>query len=158
MKKIMIFFIVLFSTAILSNYETTTNVGAIDKFEQVNITEGFKPYALRFYNMMYRNNINIDWTKISSINVVPLARGTQGIYSLDTHIILIQPYQLSSLSKKAYDNLLLAILAHEIGHSQGFPHVFEDGKLMSTTDIGIYDVINDDVLLEKFIIEAFIGS
>jgi len=104
---------------------------------------------------MEKNNINIDWGNISSINVVPLKYGTQGIYSRDTKIILIQPYQIATLSTKAYNNLLLVILAHEIGHSQGFNHTSEYGVLMSRTDGGIYDVIEDNKLTEEFILAGF---
>ena len=89
------------------------------------------------------------------INVTPLARGTQGVYFTDTKMILIQPYQLAWLSTKQYNNMLLLILAHEVGHSQGLDHVKGDGELMSTTDAGIYDVLNNDKLLEEFIVKAF---
>jgi len=158
MRKIAIVYAVLLLTAIASiTNATTTNVGAAEAFNNIDIEDDFKPYALRLYNIMHKNDIKIDWTKISSINVVPLAKGLQGLYSTDTHIILIQPYQFATLNRMEYDNLLLLILAHEVGHSQGFPHVEGKGKLMSRTDAGVYDIIKDNSLLEEFIISAFIG-
>ena len=156
MKKavtiVMVFLSVLALTALT---ESTPPVGGRVRAD-VPISGGFEPYMDRFTKLMEDNDITIDWSKISSINVVPLQNGIQGLYNTKTLVILIQPYQYRTLTKQAYDNILFAILAHEIGHSQGFEHTLESGKLMSVDDIGIYEIINNDKLIEKLILEAYI--
>ena len=163
MRKILItvLTIVLFTTAI--SHENTPAV--VEKTEitseQVIVDALLKPYFIRFVQLMEKNNIKIDYSKIYAIEALPLYDGFHGIYTIDSKVVLVNLYYEVPLSvplndvKRVGDEMIFHILAHEIGHSQGLKH--KDPKaadLMASSSFKAYWAI-DNIGADQYVLDAF---
>lgn len=123
-----------------------------------------QPLFDRFVQLAEENNLDVDYSKIHSINVVPLNWGIEGLYHKQSEIILLNlgytvpapiaeqltPNQLKLMSEES----IFFILSHEIGHSQGMEHLPNGSfKLMAEGDRSMYFLIvakGEDVICEAF--------
>jgi len=165
MKKIMITFIILFTTAILSNSDVRNQniLGETPIKKSINhikVDEQLKPYLIRLYKIVKENNLNVDWGKIESADILPLRYGIQGLWSPSSHVVIVSYYiqfpLYSNMTKQEKDDFVLIVLAHEVGHSQGLRHT--DGKgidLMNPTSQHDLAVIRGSIGAEQYIINTF---
>tara|TARA_R110000737_G_C14624761_1_gene494662 strand:- start:60360 stop:60860 length:501 start_codon:yes stop_codon:yes gene_type:complete len=94
------------------------------------VSEHLQPYYNEFVEIADKNNLEIDWSRIKSVDLVPLAHNIQGYWSRASETVMISYYytfpMLVTLTKEEKDDLILMTLAHEIGHSQGWKHTNPD--------------------------------
>lgn len=77
----------------------------------------------RFNLLMEENDIEIDYTKLQSIVVIPLDERINGLYWEDVVYISINISVPRGTSPELEEDYVLYTLAHEIGHSQGMEHL-----------------------------------
>lgn len=149
MKRKVLLFILLVSllTANIIINSTSQYVGAI------RTDEPSAKLLKRFVDLMDREDITIDYSKITSINVMPLHPRFQGLYSPQSGVILIQWSQFSWYSEETVEDIWFTILAHEILHSQGYSHsIF--GGLMGADDGDMVKAI-ENKNVEQFILDTY---
>lgn len=142
MKKILLVLAMLQLTA------CTVSPQSGGRPEDVVVDTVMQPYFDDFVKLIQKEKVNIDWTKIHSIEAVPLRAGINGLYSAKTKNIIINwDYRLPraiSGDLNTEQQLWIVkeaaflILAHEIAHSQGYKHVDEGVNLMSKNDKWLY--------------------
>ena len=76
----------------------------------------------RFNLLMEQNDIEIDYTKLERIVVLPLDRQFNGLYWEETIYININLSVPNGTTLQVERDFVLYVLAHEIGHSQGMAH------------------------------------
>lgn len=158
MKKILLLLLILLTTA---DCKPQDSWGSPD---QVQVDSVMRPYFDDFVDIAKRNNLKINWNRIQVIEAVPLAYGINGLYSTESNNIYINYYYslprfivnelTAEQQKKMLREAVLAILAHEIAHSQGYKHVDAELDLMSKTDKWLYwSIVNIGV--EEYILLTF---
>lgn len=124
-----------------------------------------QPIFDRFVDIAEENDLKIDYTQVQSISFLPLNWGMQGVYNQKTKTITLnidymlpkviyEQLNVTQRQKMVHDGILY-ILAHEIGHSQGLPHL-EVGtpELMAENDAVMYWLIVEKGV-DQIICEAF---
>lgn len=158
MKKILLLLLILLTTADCKPQD------AWDDPSQVQVDSVMRPYFDEFVEIAQRNNLKINWKNIQTIEAIPLARGINGLYSTESRNIYMNyfyslpPYISEELTveqqKRMLREAVLAILAHEIAHSQGYKHVDAELDLMAKTDKWLYwSIVNIGV--EEYILLTF---
>lgn len=124
-----------------------------------------QPIFDRFLEVAQENKLEIDFSQVHSVSFAPLNWGMQGVYNVRTKTIILNlDYHLPKViaddltpgqHRKMVQDGILYILAHEIGHSQGFHHL-EAGtpELMAENDQMMYWLIVEEGV-EDIICKAF---
>ena len=104
--------------------------------------------------------MNVDWSVVESIDLIPLAYNIQGYWSITAKSAMISYYftfpRYQTLTKEEKDDFILLTLAHEIGHSQGLKHIEPDKiGLMSPHSRFELGVIRGSLGAEQFIINSY---
>lgn len=110
----------------------------------------------RFVLLMEDNCIEIDYSKINSIDVLPLADGLNGIQSEETWNIVLNYYMKTPKGEdlQVRNDFIFYVLAHEIGHSQGFKHSTNPFDLMYPTSGFALGIIKTTGI-EEYILHAY---
>lgn len=152
MKKLLIysflgFFCLLYTITDYHQHNNGAKRVRTDMYSQV--------YLDRFVELMDKNHIEIDWKRIESVNFLPLKPGLHGVYFKKSKVIMVNPEQAKAFKEGVYDDFILLILAHEIGHSQGWAHEgCREAKLMSCSDYAAFWAINK-IGIERYILDAY---
>lgn len=100
-------------------------------------------HYIRFVRLAEANNLNIDWSQIEAVELIPMRTNIQGYYARHSKTVIISYYYslplMIKLSKQEVEDIIFLTLAHEIGHSQGLMHV-EVGKMDLMHPDARYDV------------------
>lgn len=120
--------------------------------DNTEVDEYILPYYLRFVELMEDNNIEVDYSKIDDIQVIPLEKMTNGLYYPATKDIIINYYfQIpDGYTREFKEDFILYILAHEIAHSQGLEHSKDAASLMYFSDkysLGLLTTIGVEELI-----------
>lgn len=96
--------------------------------DRISVDVNVKPYFDRFVRLMEKNQIPVDYTKISAIELVPLLDNVRGYYGIGSKSVMLNFYFYfePDATQQEMDDLVLITLAHEIGHSQGWVHIDEE--------------------------------
>lgn len=122
----------------------------------------------RFVRIVVERDIEIDWSQIKTIEAVPLMMGMNGMYSTETrniymniyfsvpNVIMKQiPENQPKKRRQLVEDAFLFVMAHEIAHSQGHPHIAADlPHLMNKNDRWMYFMIVDQGI-ETIIFDFF---
>lgn len=154
MKKILLILsIVILSTACNNHIKA---VEEIPIEEQIPVDPLLEFLFDRFILLMEENDIEIDYSKITSIGVLPLKKGLNGMQKPTTSTITLSYFIKTPVgtSMQAQNDFIFYVLAHEIGHSQGFGHSKNAFDLMYPTSeyaMGIITTIG----IEEYILDAY---
>lgn len=98
--------------------------------KEIIVDERIRPYWEDFITLVAENDLNVDWSKINSVGVVPLDYNIQGYWAKSIKSVMVAYYfkfpPVEGLTLKEKDDLILLTLAHEVGHSQGLLHIEKD--------------------------------
>lgn len=126
--------------------------------DEVTVQKELRPIFEKFVEIVEKNNIEIDWTQINSVEALPLYVGVQGFYSSNSKTVAISHFytfpMLVNLTDEEKRELLLLTLAHEVAHSQGFGHIDEGISLMNPSSI-YHAAVVKSIGAEEFILSFF---
>lgn len=130
MKKILLVLsIVILSTACNNHIKAVAEIPIEERIPVDPLLEG---QFDRFILLMKDNCIEIDYSKITSIGVLPLREGLNGMQQAVTGTITLSYYIKTPITSplQVQNDFIFYVLAHEIGHSQGFKHNMNQFDLM----------------------------
>tara|TARA_R110000764_G_scaffold81371_6_gene161135 strand:+ start:7996 stop:8472 length:477 start_codon:yes stop_codon:yes gene_type:complete len=105
---------------------------------QPTVEDVLKPYYSKLDSIYKEEGIVIDYTKISTIQIIDslpyhpyhIGKRYEGLYNNKTRAIYIETFQLEAFHFNVYEEKIMLVLAHEIGHSQGIGHSEDPCSIM----------------------------
>lgn len=128
--------------------------------EKVVVNEQLEPFFNRFVELMEKNDIPVDYSLLSTVDLLPLYYGVQGIYSPTTKGVIINYYIqfpiLQKMTRAEKDDFIFIVLAHEIGHAMGWEHIDADaiGLMNPSSKYGL-SIIRGSIGADQYIINTF---
>lgn len=132
--------------------------------KQMYISEPLQEQYTRFQVLMLENNIDVDYSKVSQLNAIPLGNGLLGLYQPETKSVFISstlslPFAEYLMTpkekiKQLEEDYLLVIIAHEVMHSQGVLHVDDSTSIMVTDDTYVFENIKK-IGAEQYILNTY---
>ena len=117
---------------------------------QVSCAEVLKPHYSYIVNLLEKNNIKIDYSKIKNITIAPM-KDFRG-YHAEGGVIIISYFGFNN--KGTINEEVILTLAHEIAHSQGLKHTPNKIGLMFPSDkFDRYFIENkkiDSIIIDTF--------
>lgn len=101
-----------------------------------------EPQLQKYFNKLdsiyAANGIKIDYRKVSHIQVMdsmPLSKYVEGktfegLYNRITRKVYINTSQMDAFWVGKYEEMIILVMAHEIGHSQGIQHTSDSRSIM----------------------------
>ena len=94
--------------------------------------------------------IKIDYTKIKSVKLVNKKEvGWVGLYDPYTRTIFLNAYVYESIVGVNHTTMMILILAHEMGHSQGKNHSWDKTSIMYPAAVYIKQMLEDGILVSE---------
>jgi len=126
--------------------------------EKMFVHTKLQPFMVELTDILEKNNVEVDWSKIQTVTLLPLKDGIQGFWSRDNSTVSINFYvqlpPFESLTAQEQDDFILLILAHEVGHSQGLVHTAADVEgLMNPTSKYDLTAIREN-RVEQYIVDG----
>lgn len=123
--KIFLRSLVIATIAILS----LTSFNQEPAYAHIKMDKRIEVYVKQLDYLYRKNNIDINWYKIKRVEMV-CDRYFLGQYDYNTKVIYINTCNEAATEDGIYSKMMILIMAHEIGHSQGKEHVNDSTSIM----------------------------
>jgi hypothetical protein len=159
MKKLLLLVFCIFT---VSCYSQKRFKNKTEKYiRHIEVDKVLQPYFDDLVHLYNINEVFIDYTKIKKIRthngIMVDSNGNvlAGYYDEDS-VIWVKISHPTAVNFGIYDQILMAIIAHEIGHSQGFEHVGDEDadNLMYEGNGPVYDNL---ILKKKTLTEILLS-
>lgn len=127
-------------------------------YGHINVTEKAQKLFHRFITLMEENEIEVDYTKIKYITILPLQDGISGYWLEQSGTVILNHYMYvpEEATKEEILDLVYITLAHEIGHSQGWQHTDQDAiNLMNPTSKFDFSIIRGSIGADQYILNTY---
>lgn len=155
MKQLIPFLLIILLTATIA-----PSFKAQPPHEKVVVNEQLEPFFDRFVELMAKNDIPVDYSLLTTVDLLPLYYGVQGIYSPTTKGVVINYYiqfpVLQKLTRAEKDDFIFIVLAHEIGHAMGWKHIDAEAiGLMNPSSKHDLSIIRGSLGADQYIINTY---
>lgn len=155
MKKFLVF-LIIFPIFVSAQFDAK-----YEAYKHINIDTKLQYYTDQIRHFYRAHGVDIDYRKIRGFHVRTDMFDQNG-YSLsgyyrEDNVILIRTYHPHAVNFGIYEKIMLATIAHEIGHSQGFLHdTINVDNLMYRSNGRIYDnLISGDKTLTEILLSPY---
>ena len=138
MKKLLVF-LIIFPIFVSAQFNPKS-----ESYKYVKVDKELRDYFQQLRDFYMINGVDIDYRKIRAVRLRDKMIDENGNslagYYREDNVILIRGYHPNATINNIYDKIMLATLAHEIGHSQGLLHdTIDIDNLMYRSNYYVYD-------------------
>jgi len=149
MRRTLLFVVCVFFT--LTTFSQKKFKNRTEKYiKHIEVDKVLEKYFDDLVFFYRKHKVFIDYRKIKGIHINPgrmiskEGKSLAGVVTEDNRIF-VRIYHPIAVNHGVYEQIMLATIAHEIGHTQGLEHTDDDTNLMYQTNSPLYD----DLIVHK---------